>query len=183
MKTLERIIVGLLALFMLLVTVVAVSGSVRAWATHDRTHQPPQVSKAEVVSMQPSVDKPPVILVLGPTGSEVKVSGTEDLKQPYPSEGDYIDVVFPRTGGAVIPPTKPYGDAVLATFLIIGIWLTWSAILLTTIKAGRSLINTTTLWQQRTSRHNTPRAATNPPRPHEPRRPQDAPPPEDTPQR
>ncbi|WP_427892793.1 hypothetical protein ACQHIV_07800 [Kribbella sp. GL6] len=132
MKALERIIVGLLAVFVVLVTTVAVSGTAQAWAVHDRTSRP--VSRAQVVSMQPSAGKPPVILVLGPTGSELKVSGTEGMRQPYPSEGDYIDVVFPRTGGAVIPSSNS------AVPLTVVIWIGWCVLLLASIRGGRYLV-------------------------------------------
>jgi hypothetical protein len=157
MKMLERFIVGLLAMFVLLVLAVAVGGTAQAWAMRDRAHNSAPVSKAEVVSMQPYAGKPPVILVMGPTGSEIKVSGTEGLKQPYPAEGDYIDVVFPRTGGAVIPPLNPSNDTALATILIIAIWLGWCAILLSCVKVGRVLINTITRWQPKTPRRRTTR--------------------------
>ncbi|HZX06211.1 hypothetical protein [Kribbella sp.] len=140
MKTLERLIVGLLAVFVLLVTTVAVTGTAQAWGIRDRGAR--AVSKAQVVSMQPSAGKPPVILVLGPTGSRLKVSGTEDLHQPYPSEGDYIDVVFPRTGGAVIPQRESSGDTTRAIGLIVGIWIAWCALLLVSVRGGRYLVRT-----------------------------------------
>ncbi|MFD7155675.1 hypothetical protein ACFV9C_13800 [Kribbella sp. NPDC059898] len=146
---LSRFIVWSLTLFALLVTGAAALGTAQVWALWHRPYSSSPVSKAQVVSVQPHVDAPPVILVVGPTGSEVKVRGTQDLNRPYPLEGDYIDVVFLRSGGAVIPAAGRSDHRESGTILIVAIWLGWCVAIGGSLAVGRYLRDARRPWWPR----------------------------------
>lgn len=105
--------------------------------------------------MQPHVSAAPVILVMGPSGSEVKVRGTQDLRPPYPLEGDYMEVVFLRSGGAVVPATAQADQAASGTALIIGVWLAWGAAIAGGLLGARYLLDTGRPWWPRAPRRST----------------------------
>lgn len=144
---LSRFIVWSLTLFALLLAGAAALGTSQTWALRHRSYGPSTVSKAEVVSVQPQAGAPPVVMVMGPSGSEVKVNGTEDLNQPYPLEGDYIEVVFLRSGSAVIPAAGRRDQTYNATILIAGIWLGWCVVIGGSVLAGRYLRATVRSWR------------------------------------
>lgn len=152
---LRRFIVWSLALFALLATGAAVLGTAQGWGLRHRVAGVSSVSRAEVVSMQPHVSAAPVILVMGPSGSEVKVRGTQDLRPPYPLEGDYIDVVFLRSGGAVVPATAQSDRAASGTVLIVGVWLVWGAAIVGGLVGARYLLDAGRPWWPRVRRRGT----------------------------
>jgi hypothetical protein len=152
---LRRFIVWSLAVFALLATGAAVLGTSQAWALRQRAPGSSSVSRAEVVSMQPHVSAAPVILVMGPSGSEVKVRGTQHLRPPYPLEGDYMEVVFLRSGGAVVPATAQADQAASGTVLIVGVWLAWGAAIAGGLLGARYLLDTRRPWWPRVPRRST----------------------------
>ncbi|MBP2352528.1 hypothetical protein JOF29_003611 [Kribbella aluminosa] len=143
---LSRVIVWSLTLFAVLATGAAALATTQAWASRHRPDSPPPVSKAEVVSVQRYAGAPPVILVVGPTGSDVEVGGTQDLNQPYPLEGDYMDVVFLGSGAAVVPAAGRHDHTGSSTILMVGIWLGWCVVIGGCLLAGRYLRDAGRPW-------------------------------------
>ncbi|HET6740377.1 MAG TPA: hypothetical protein VFH76_15635, partial [Kribbella sp.] len=94
-------------------------------------------------------------LVMGPSGAEVKVRGTQHLRPPYPLEGDYMEVVFLRSGGAVVPATAQADQAASWTVMIVGVWLAWGAAIAGGLLGARYLLDAGRPWWPRVPRRST----------------------------